>query len=490
MLTINIVGIIIGGTFAALIVIPTMLAFAWLYEPIIFVNVAHWFLRTVFCWPCWLLKRRKRTLVSADDAQDEKHGRMNVGKVNRKAGVALVAEDQETADAIRKHADTNQDGVLSTQELRNFAAVADRNADGVVTKDEVEQTVSVADLDRDGIISQPEMNTLLSVADSNDDGMISKAELQTFSEMTSMAVNDDGMVTSAELAAVAEIADADGNGVVNAEEGASVVELLKSQQVEPEHGLQDALAHSSPPPSPPELVVKLQASWRKTLVVRHWQRNTLEREAAQKLQGLYRRRRALHLWSHALQQRKEEKASTRMQRSWRNHLVREDEGHRSHSQHPLSPPPSPPEASYPASLGRSFSYESLNEVALKAFLTHAWRRKDWPAVRKILFGWVTNVTLYFLMILVFFLYGCQLFEADGRGESEALAGRTDELIFAWALSAFQRFVLHEPTLILAEKGLPMLFASAFCANCCGETIVNLLSLCFTGLLNCLAEIKG
>jgi hypothetical protein len=38
--------------------------------------------------------------------------------------------------------------------------------------------------------------------------------------------------------------------------------------------------------------------------------------------------------------------------------------------------------------------------------------------------------------------------------------------------------LFEPTLILANKGLPMLFASAFCANCCGNAIIESVSLLF------------
>ena len=89
------------------------------------------------------------------------------------------------------------------------------------------------------------------------------------------------------------------------------------------------------------------------------------------------------------------------------------------------------------------------------------------------------------------LYGCELFEPrDHVAEGAPLAGNTDELIFAWALSAFQRFVLHEPTLILAQKAAPMLFASAFCANCVGESMINVMTTCFEGLMACIAEIKG
>jgi len=203
-----------------------------------------------------------------------------------------------------------------------------------------------------------------------------------------------------------------------------------------------------------------------------------------------------------------------------------------HDMLPASPAPSPPDidamakeisaSSKELAPQRRVSYESLNESLLKASLTHSWKRKDWPAVRKILFGWMCNHLLFFVMLWTFLLYGCEIFEPNlesavdsrrrlarggGRGgttgnggsatqgteavpSTTRMAGNTDDLLIAWALSAFQRFVLHEPTLILAQRGLPMLFASAFCANCCGETIVNLLSLFFEGLMAVAKEIRG
>jgi len=139
---------------------------------------------------------------------------------------------------------------------------------------------------------------------------------------------------------------------------------------------------------------------------------------------------------------------------------------------------------------RQFAYTSLNEVLLKASLTHSWDRRDWPAVGKILFGWGGNLFAFYAMLLLFNLYGCELFEPREPADGKPPAGNTDELIIAWVLSAFQRFVLHEPTLILAGKALPILFTSSFCANCCGESIVNLLSVVFTGIMACIAEIKG
>ena len=70
---------------------------------------------------------------------------------------------------------------------------------------------------------------------------------------------------------------------------------------------------------------------------------------------------------------------------------------------------------------------------------------------------------------------------------QALGGSTD-FLYAWCFSALQRFVLHEPTLILAAKGLPILFASAFCANCVGETVVNILTVTFESVLTCIMEL--
>ena len=191
---------------------------------------------------------------------------------------------------------------------------------------------------------------------------------------------------------------------------------------------------------------------------------------------------------------------------------------------------------------RNFSYESLNSVLLAASLTRSWSRRDWPAVRKILFGWSTNIILFYGMLIGFLLYGCELFEpreqsqtttltaaggrrrgggassGSGHGGSshgpysdsgilalnsnntnvtvvnttsttfEALGGSTNDFLYAWFFSALQRFVLHEPTLILAAKGLPILFASAFCANCVGETIVNLLTVTFETLVTCITEL--
>ena len=139
---------------------------------------------------------------------------------------------------------------------------------------------------------------------------------------------------------------------------------------------------------------------------------------------------------------------------------------------------------------RSYSYESLNGLLLKASLSQSWARKDWPAVRKILLGWHLSLLAFAAMLVTFLLYACEIFEPRDAQPGDIPAGNTDELVLAWFFAAFQRFVLHEPMIILTAKGLPILFASELCANMCGETIVNLLTVIFSALMACIAEIKG
>ena len=112
---------------------------------------------------------------------------------------------------------------------------------------------------------------------------------------------------------------------------------------------------------------------------------------------------------------------------------------------------------------RAISNESINEGLLKASLTYSWGNKDWAAVKKILLSWTLSLSLFVIACFFFFLYGCQLFEPQQQQqqqESDDGAGNPYELIYAWAISCFLRFLFLEPALILARKGLPMLFAWA------------------------------
>ena len=113
---------------------------------------------------------------------------------------------------------------------------------------------------------------------------------------------------------------------------------------------------------------------------------------------------------------------------------------------------------------QQFAYTSLNDVMLKASLTHSWKVRDWASLGKILFGWTGNLLCFGMMMFLFSLYMCELFEPQPAEDHAALsssnssnltatnatsaaseqdeegAGNTDELLIAWALSCFQRFV--------------------------------------------------
>ena len=104
---------------------------------------------------------------------------------------------------------------------------------------------------------------------------------------------------------------------------------------------------------------------------------------------------------------------------------------------------------------------------------------------RILFGWTANLLLFFGMCLVFALYACEIYLITSAADVTSR-----ELILSWAFSIFQRFIVNEPALILAGKGLPMLFSSAFCANVCGESIANMLGLLVEGFVACLKEIRS
>jgi hypothetical protein len=140
---------------------------------------------------------------------------------------------------------------------------------------------------------------------------------------------------------------------------------------------------------------------------------------------------------------------------------------------------------------------SDNEGVLQASLTHSWQRRNWRNVRRILFGWIANVILFFGMLLVFFLYGCELFEPSQYGDDNStVPGNPDELLIAWSLSAVQRLLLHEPMLILAVNGLPMLLGSALCANeeetrrRCGQAVVNVFEAIFAVLAGGIKQSSG
>jgi len=137
-----------------------------------------------------------------------------------------------------------------------------------------------------------------------------------------------------------------------------------------------------------------------------------------------------------------------------------------------------------------YSHASLEETLFRASLERMWRARDWPAVRHILLGWTLNHLAFWTQFIIFAAYACELFESNEHRDltREAPAGSVDELWATWTFSVVHRFVLFEPTLILAAKGAPMLFASAFCTNCCGESIANAMGLVLELVIQVIKEI--
>ena len=135
---------------------------------------------------------------------------------------------------------------------------------------------------------------------------------------------------------------------------------------------------------------------------------------------------------------------------------------------------------------RSYSYASLNDHMLKQSLTRSWHKRDWPSVGRILFGWGCNLLAFFGLCLTYSLYACELFSSR---EGLSPGGSSEAMLFSWGISIFQRFVVNEPLLILLSKGLPMLFTTAFCANVCGESVVNIFGLIVEGIITCIKQIK-
>jgi len=133
---------------------------------------------------------------------------------------------------------------------------------------------------------------------------------------------------------------------------------------------------------------------------------------------------------------------------------------------------------------RHFSHASLSEHMLGQSLTRSIANRNCPAVARILFGWLTNLIVFFGLLLTFALYGCELFGAQTTANASWQA-----LLLSWAFSIFQRFVVNEPCLILISRGLPILFTSEFCATVCGETIVNILDLTVQGLVALMKALK-
>ena len=594
--TINIVGIIIGSSFAALITIPMMLAFAWLYEPMIYVRLGRWALRLVCCWPFWLcdgcsrtwLKRCRRGGGSKSHADADGEGHAEVREPN-----VIYHAVATTQLLVRAGASLQSDKVASLEAGARLAVLAERCllVEGALEPSQACKRVQI------GVESQRRplgmrRVTVVGWVTAEKGG---RAVMQVVEgdgggreqgSGATVQLDDDAVreVTKEELADVhgkAWVAEEFGQewtaeaGGVMAEEGGAHHRIRAETPLSGPR----TYARTLSTPAVGSSRRPAEGHGRGEIVGDHgeiiWRSSTRLPSDPGTLLELELEVEATAVESTFAPPRIASVVPPRPQTLSTPPPSPPEELDRTQTLPLSTPPPSPPEEleaadSAPVHIPadeRKYSYASLDESTLKASLTHSWARRDWAAVRRILFGWTCNVVLFYSMLFFFLWYGCELFEprgleaapTDGGGASgepapgietipavarrlaraavggigggaggggvggggaggggaggggvgadgglaggtargvgrtsdrRGPAGNTDELLISWALSAFQRFVLHEPTLILAAKGLPMLFGSAFCANCCGETIVNALSICFEGVMACLADLKG
>lgn len=105
---------------------------------------------------------------------------------------------------------------------------------------------------------------------------------------------------------------------------------------------------------------------------------------------------------------------------------------------------SPVELIIPAD-ARHFSYASLNEHMVRLSLRRSVSARDWSSARAICFGWILNWIITLMLLGVIALYGCEFYESNLFSE---------QLLLSWAWSAFQRFIINEPVLILFNKNVP------------------------------------
>jgi len=119
---------------------------------------------------------------------------------------------------------------------------------------------------------------------------------------------------------------------------------------------------------------------------------------------------------------------------------------------------------------RVLRYDSLNEQLAMLSLSRAVKLKQWRRAGRLALGWALNHACFTVLLLLFVTYGCR-FEA----ESELTKQQSQELLlYSWAWSIMQRFVINEPVIIFIGVLLPMIFATECCANLCTESFNNLL----------------
>jgi len=448
-LVINPIGIIFGAGVAASICIPMGLILTWLFDPIIIVNVSKnmaWF---YLCWPYWLVwNRLEKCYRWLRDKCKRRSAKVAEHSDEDPASKYAVASPPVSAKVKKTFArfDVNHSGYLEIQELRKalehhglnlstaeagrILSVYDDKPNGKLDLSEFGQTVR----DLSAADEAPKVKQTFARFDANDSGYLEIQELRK-------ALEHHGLnLSTAEAGRILSSYDDKPNGKLDLSEFAQVIH--------------DLSAADEAPAAPEPVMEKTKTHMR---VGRH---GVNVRKAAPK-----------------------DKA---------------DKGEADKAEADKAEAP----RLAANSAARSFSYESLNDGLLKASLSYTWKNKDWPGVRHILLGWGLSIGMFGIFLLMALFFGCSLFEPQDpaknpylppleEGEvSTHVPGDTVELIRAWLFSCGLRFFLNEPMIILASKGLPMLFASAFCANLCGEVIVESLNLLVTIMIEVIKSIKS
>jgi Ca2+-binding EF-hand superfamily protein len=444
---INPIAMIFGAGVAASICIPMGLILTWLFDPIIIVNVSKnmaWF---YLCWPYWLVWKRLEMCYRWLRVKCKRRSAKVAEHSDEDPASTAVASPPVSAKVKKTFArfDVNHNGFLDIQELRKalehhglnlstaeggrILSVYDDKPDGKLDLSEFAQTVR----DLSAADEAPKVKQTFARFDENDSGYLEIQELRK-------ALEHHGLnLSTAEAGRIMSVYDDKPNGKLDLSEFAQVIH--------------DLSAADEAPAAPEPVMEKTKTHMR---VGRHGVnvRKTAPKDEADKGEAA--------------------KAEIKAE--------------------------APRLAANSAA--RSFSYESLNDGLLKASLSYTWKNKDWPGVRHILLGWGLSIGMFGIFLLMTLFFGCSLFEPQDpaknpylppleEGEvSTHVPGDTVELIRTWLFSCGLRFFLNEPMIILASKGLPMLFASAFCANLCGEVIVESLNLLVTIMIEVIKSIKS
>ena len=444
---INPIAMIFGAGVAASICIPMGLILTWLFDPIIIVNVSKnmaWF---YLCWPYWLVWKRLEKCYRWLRVKCKRRSAKVAEHSDEDPASTAVASPPVSAKVKKTFArfDVNHNGYLEIQELRKalehhglnlstaeagrIMSVYDDKPDGKLDLSEFAQTVR----DLSAADEAPKVKQTFARFDANDSGYLEIQELRK-------ALEHHGLnLSTAEAGRIMSSYDDKPNGKLDLSEFAQVIH--------------DLSAADEAPAAPEPVMEKTKTHMR---VGRH---GVNVRKAAPKDEA--------------------------------------DKGEAAKAEVKAEAP-----RLAANSAARSFSYESLNDGLLKASLSYTWKNKDWPGVRHILLGWGLSIGMFGIFLLMTLFFGCSLFEPQDpaknpylppleEGEvSTHVPGDTVELIRTWLFSCGLRFFLNEPMIILASKGLPMLFASAFCANLCGEVIVESLNLLVTIMIEVIKSIKS